>query len=183
MKNILYLLFTISFFCSFSSCQEEELQKQELTREELEELIIKSQRHHIKVEDKMMDDYTLKYNWESVQISKTGIRYWIYKRGTGKSLSEYREQTSVSALAVISYESTLLDSTSCYSFSADKPFVFVVGGSEAVSGLHEIVEYLNEGDAVKAVFPARLAYGLSGDQKIVPPNSPLVYNIELLQWK
>ncbi len=163
-------------------CQPKKPTPVQLSKKEMEKLIIDSQRAYLKEEDKMMDNYAKKNLWKEVIISDTGIRYWIYHRGNGESYSKIKEQIKTPVQVAIKYQSKLMDNTPCYSASAKKPLIFVVGESQAISGLHELVTYLRQGDRVKAIIPPRLAYGLGGDLNKVPPNSPVVYDLEILAW-
>jgi FKBP-type peptidyl-prolyl cis-trans isomerase len=40
---------------------------------------------------------------------------------------------------------------------------------------------LAQGGKAKFILPSHLAYGLTGDQDKIPPQSPVVYDIELIE--
>jgi FKBP-type peptidyl-prolyl cis-trans isomerase len=49
------------------------------------------------------------------------------------------------------------------------------------SGIHEGIKLMRVGEKSKLVFPSHLAHGLVGDLKDIPPLSPLVVDIELIE--
>jgi FKBP-type peptidyl-prolyl cis-trans isomerase len=48
------------------------------------------------------------------------------------------------------------------------------------SGLHEGITYMRKGEKAKIILSSNLAYGLVGDMDKIPPQSPLVYDVELV---
>jgi FKBP-type peptidyl-prolyl cis-trans isomerase len=42
---------------------------------------------------------------------------------------------------------------------------------------------MNVGDRAKFIVPSHLAFGLLGDQKMIPPQATLVYDVELINLK
>lgn len=174
-----FLFITISLL--ILSCEPEKSKEKQLTQQEMEQLLIDSHRAHVKKEDFIMDNFAKENGWENVQISKTGIRYWIYKNGDGKSFVEAKNETNNAITVAMAYQANLTTGEMCSGAAVDKPLFFVAGESDVISGIHELVNYLHEGDMVKVIFPAHLAYGLTGDKNI-PPNSPLVYDLKILKW-
>ena len=59
------------------------------------------------------------------------------------------------------------------------PFSFTVGGTGTVPGFDRGVIGMKVGGARRLVVPPELAYGAEGNQNI-PPNSNLVFEVELL---
>lgn len=60
-----------------------------------------------------------------------------------------------------------------------QPFTFVVGARQVIAGWDQGVPGMRVGGQRRLVLPANLAYGSSGSGRI-PPNAPLVFDIELL---
>jgi FKBP-type peptidyl-prolyl cis-trans isomerase len=61
-----------------------------------------------------------------------------------------------------------------------KPFRFKLGSEQVVPGLDEGVSQLSIGERAKVTMPPGLAYGAKGFPGLVPPNSSLVFDMELL---
>jgi FKBP-type peptidyl-prolyl cis-trans isomerase len=59
------------------------------------------------------------------------------------------------------------------------PFQFVLGAGDVIAGWDEGVPGMREGGLRRLVVPASLAYG-STRRNAVPPDTPLVFEIELL---
>lgn len=53
--------------------------------------------------------------------------------------------------------------------------------SEVISGLNQGVRLMPEGSSFRFFFSSFQAYGIWGDGKRIPPNTPLVYDVELVE--
>lgn len=62
-----------------------------------------------------------------------------------------------------------------------EPFTFNVGASEVIPGWDAIVSEMKVGDKVTVLIPSAMAYGASRPGLPIPPYSPLVFDIELLE--
>lgn len=58
---------------------------------------------------------------------------------------------------------------------------FVVGESEVIQGMDEALQYLYYGDHILLIVPSRHAYGKRGEKGLIPPNSTLVFELEILK--
>jgi FKBP-type peptidyl-prolyl cis-trans isomerase len=63
------------------------------------------------------------------------------------------------------------------------PFTFVMGDSSTVAGWEEGISHMRKGGKAILVVPSSLAYGEEGLEDIIPPYSPVVYEIEILEVK
>ena len=66
------------------------------------------------------------------------------------------------------------------SVDRDEPFSFVLGAGQVIAGWDLGVATLKVGDKVKLTLPPELAYGAAGYPGAIPPDSTLVFEIELL---
>ena len=119
-------------------------------------------------------DYIAEQNIDVLK-SPTGLYYRITKAGVGETFKRG------DALKV-HYRGYFLDGQEFdSSYSRGRPMGFKVG--QMISGFNEVCYYLRPGSAATVIIPSRLGYGSEGMQDIVPPNSTLVFDIEIVEPK
>ena len=60
------------------------------------------------------------------------------------------------------------------------PLSFLVGNNQAIPGIEESLLTLKKGDIARIVIPPEKAYGPNGISGLIPPNSPLYFEVEIL---
>lgn len=60
------------------------------------------------------------------------------------------------------------------------PFAFVVGGGQVIAGWDRGVVGMRVGGTRRLIIPPELGYGSAGSGSTIPPNSTLVFDIDLL---
>ena len=66
------------------------------------------------------------------------------------------------------------------SVDRNEPFSFVLGAGQVIAGWDQGIAQMKTGDKVKLTIPPELAYGRAGYPGAIPPNSTLVFEVELL---
>jgi FKBP-type peptidyl-prolyl cis-trans isomerase len=66
------------------------------------------------------------------------------------------------------------------SVDRDEPFSFVLGEGQVIAGWDIGVAKMKTGDKIRLTIPPELAYGRDGYPGAIPPDSTLVFEVELL---
>ena len=62
-----------------------------------------------------------------------------------------------------------------------EPYVFVYGAERLIPGLETAIGQIREGGSAVAIVPPELAFGAAGVPPAVPPNSYVVFDIEVVE--
>jgi FKBP-type peptidyl-prolyl cis-trans isomerase len=107
-----------------------------------------------------------------VTETASGLQYKVISSGTGKKPTATDQVT-------VHYSGKLIDGTPFdSSIERGQPATFNVG--EVVTGWIEALQLMREGDKWMIYLPSELGYGEQGSGQI-PPNSVLVFEIELIK--
>jgi peptidylprolyl isomerase len=112
--------------------------------------------------------------WPRLTITKSGLMFEVLKKGSGGSPS-LTQQVSVN------YTATLLDGKIFDSTTArGQPATFQV--NRVIPGWTEALLQMSRGEKWRLVIPPELAYGAKGYPGVIPPNSFLVFEVELIDF-
>lgn len=140
-----------------------------------EQFVKANQRVLTKENDEM--DYYQKSHHLAFTTTPAGTRYHVYKPSLkGDSIKD-------GDIVLINYTVSLLDGTVCYSSQTDGIKEIKVGMENVENGLHKTFSFLKSGDKALILIPSHLAHGLLGDTKKIPPQSPILYDIEIVDLK
>jgi FKBP-type peptidyl-prolyl cis-trans isomerase len=82
----------------------------------------------------------------------------------------------------VHYTGTLLNGTKFDSSrDRDEPFSFTLGRGMVIKGWDEGVVGMKKGGKRKLTIPSDKAYGKAGSPPVIPPDSPLVFDVELVE--
>lgn len=107
----------------------------------------------------------------------SGLEYIDTKEGTG-AIPKTGQNVSVH------YTGTLKDGTK-FDSSVDRgqPFSFTIGVGQVIKGWDEGVATMKVGGKRRLIIPSNLGYGERGAGNVIPPNSELHFDVELLGIK
>jgi FKBP-type peptidyl-prolyl cis-trans isomerase len=177
MPGNIYFSLIFVFFLFFCRCKSEAPardqsgQDMEANREQIKKQFITANQQLMQKENDEMDYYAISHKMTFVRTS-SGIRYYVYKpSAAGDSIRD-------SSRVTIAFKVYLLDGTLCYSSDIEGKKTFVIGQEDIESGIHKGLQYLKRGDKAILLIPSPLAHGLLGDFKKIPPQMPIVYDVE-----
>jgi peptidyl-prolyl cis-trans isomerase A (cyclophilin A) len=112
---------------------------------------------------------------EGSQVTESGLHYVIEKEGSGK-IPKPGEKVSVH------YTGTFMDGKVFdSSLPRKQPLEFQVGIGQVIPGWDEGIGLLKEGSRATLYVPSELAYGKRGAGGVIPPDTPLIFKVELLK--
>lgn len=106
--------------------------------------------------------------------TESGLKYAIIKEGTGKSPKAEDTVTVHYAGQLTDLDGTEFDS----SYTRGEPATFPLGG--VIPGWTEGLQLMKGGAIYEFYIPANLAYGERGAGANIPPNAPLIFQVELI---
>ena len=108
-----------------------------------------------------------------MKTTASGLKYQVLKQGTGTVSPKATDTVNVH------YHGTLLDGT-VFDSSVERgqPINFAL--NQVIPGWTEGLQLMKVGDKFKFEIPSNLAYGANSPSPKIPPNSTLVFEVELL---
>jgi len=167
-------LFSFTSLLLLLACAEEEVPVQK-DPEWSQEQSIEMMSTFSSAEDQEIDLFLKRHEDWKMTKTGTGLRYMIYQK------SDTLDSVFVGDIVTVDFAITLLDGTECYSSTVNGPESFVVEKTDIESGLHEAVKLMCPGDKGKFILPSHIAHGLIGDTDMIPPLTPVVYDMHLLK--
>jgi len=110
---------------------------------------------------------------KEMKTTPSGLKYQVMNQGTGTVSPKPTDKVTVH------YTGTLLDGTVFdSSVQRGQPLSFSL--NRVIAGWTEGLQLMKVGDKFKFEIPPNLAYGAAGAPPAIPPNSTLVFEVELL---
>src|SRR5690606_25858049 len=112
---------------------------------------------------------------KGVVTTRSGLQYMVLRQGSGP-------RPTADSQVRVHYEGRLLDGTVFdSSYERNDPATFGLG--QVIAGWTEGLQLMPVGAKYRFWIPAELAYGRAGSPGGIPPNSTLVFDVELLQLR
>jgi FKBP-type peptidyl-prolyl cis-trans isomerase len=106
---------------------------------------------------------------EGVATTPSGLQYQVLKEGTG-------QKPSASDSVTVNYKGSLITGKE---FDSGENITFLLKG--VIPGWTEGLQLMQEGAKYRFFIPSSLAYGESGAARIIPPNSALIFEVDLVK--
>ena len=114
-------------------------------------------------------------NKPGVITTASGLQYRVKRSGRGAG----SKHPGLNSKVLVHYRGKLIDGTVFdSSYQRGKPDYFQV--NKVIKGWTEVLQLMRQGDHWTVFVPAELGYGESGAGTSIPPNSTLVFGIELI---
>ncbi len=117
------------------------------------------------------------------QVARRGVRYKVLREGSGRA-SRKRD------VVVVEYIGWVFDKEAAYARGAivdtsytfgHSSFEFTLGDKRVISGWEYGIRGMRRGEIRELIIDPKMAYGGRANGDRVPPNSTLIFEIELLQ--
>ena len=119
----------------------------------------------------------LKCNLKTLTTLNTKVTVEIFTAGDGINYPKPGQTVTVH------YTGYLIDGSQ-WDSSRDrgKPFKFKLGAEQVIRGLDDGISQLSIGERAKIIIPPGLGYGAKGFPGLIPPNSTLIFDVELVTF-
>src|SRR5574344_2691583 len=149
----------------------------QVTKESFSELVRKASEVQLKrieeEERKISED--IDKRWPGAVKTPSGLRYVIIKEGQGTASPKMGQTVTAH------YKGTLMNGKMFdSSIVRNEPIRFKVG--QMIEGWNEALLTMHKGEKRQLIIPPELGYGVQGYPGVIPPNSYLIFDIELLDF-
>jgi FKBP-type peptidyl-prolyl cis-trans isomerase FkpA len=152
----------------------EKVYDQEQLKREQKEMEAKQ----IKTDSVLITDY-IKANGLAAKRTSSGLYYVQTEKGKAGGISPNAGQT-----VQVHYTGKLLNGT-VFDSSVQRgtPFEFALGMGQVIKGWDEGIALMKTGEKGRLLIPSALGYGANGAGASIPPNSVLIFDVELIGVK
>ncbi len=144
-------------------------------------------RETTEAETASIEEYIAGQGWEVTSQSPSGVRVIVHEVGTGDNVASGQTIT-------VNYSGFFLDGqlfdTSLEEIARENnqymegrpyaPYTLVIDQTSVITGWHEGFKELNEGSKATFIIPSALGYGERGNPPVIPGNTILRFDVELV---
>lgn len=113
--------------------------------------------------------------WPDNIVTESGLRYVVINKGDGKKSPKMGQTVTVH------YQGTLMDGRMFdSSYNRGEPAKLEIG--QVIEGWNEALQTMTKGEKRTLIIPPELGYGVHGYPGIIPPNSYLIFDVELIDF-
>ena len=117
----------------------------------------------------------IKNRYPEAKETKSGLRYVVINEGSGDS------SPSMGTKVTVHYAGTLLNGQEFdSSIKRGEPAEFAIG--QVIEGWNEALQTMKKGEKRTLIIPPELGYGKKGYPGVIPPDSFLIFDVELLDF-
>ncbi|MBO3699384.1 FKBP-type peptidyl-prolyl cis-trans isomerase [Roseivirga sp. E12] len=156
MKRLVYLLPIL--FCLIASCDQDNI------FDEAEQL---------RVDVDLIENYLSENNLVADTLRPSEIRIVVNQEGTGP-------KPEFGSTVIVDYRGYLLDGTEFDSSIGLDPIDVVIGRGDVIQGWEIALQEMNAGTMATIFIPSGFGYGNNRQGLFIPPNSVLVFDIQVL---
>jgi len=113
-------------------------------------------------------------DWKMIATG-SGLQYYIYEHGKNT------DSLKVNDVVDVKYKVMTFDDKVCYQTEDDEVLEVKIDHSQVETGLQEGLKKMCVGDKAKMIIPSHLAHGLTGDFDKIPPLTPIVIDVEVVE--
>lgn len=110
---------------------------------------------------------------DEVHVLPSGVQYEVLVEGTGEKLKPYDKMKA-------HYEGSFLNGN-VFQSTYELGEAYESPPKGWIQGLSEVLPLMSVGDKWRAYIPPELAYGETGMEFTIPPNTMIIYDIEILE--
>lgn len=124
-------------------------------------------------------DNILKEKFSAAKATSSGLRVMIEKEGEGATITSGDKVT-------VHCTGSLLNGTKFWSsLDSGQPLVLEIGPNsftpKLIAGMEEGIRLLKQGGKAKLIIPPNIGYGPQGSPPAIPPNSWLVFDVDIVK--
>lgn len=160
----------------FVACTDKQVDDRQYSAAELKqrkESLEKANRYLVLKEKEDIENYIDRHHLNVEKIG-TGLYYSIVKQGGTLPIKRGN-------LVSMEYEVRFLNGDVVYSSKEMGPKTFVVGRGGVENGLEEAIVHLHTNDVAVVIISSNMAHGLLGDGDKIPPKTPIVYYLKVIE--